>query len=200
MVASDGDMRVYVTDSLRQLIALDVVAAGSVASALDVAARCTPRVLVVAHAERRCCVTFPRCRRCCCRTIFPHLKRRTAPAGTTACAPWGISGPAARRRRVLVTHRGRRHPAAGARTSPVIWAWNVSHVARGYHPRCLCRYRQRDCGAEATRLIGGVVRNRHKMASRTAGAPNGVRQESGYAANPSVTMESAECLFNKSVK
>lgn len=52
VVASDADVRVYVTDSLLQLIALDVVAAGSVASALDVAAGCTPQVLVVAHAER----------------------------------------------------------------------------------------------------------------------------------------------------
>ncbi|HMA25630.1 MAG TPA: hypothetical protein VKP00_16575 [Gemmatimonadaceae bacterium] len=52
VVASDADVRVYVSDSLRELIILDVVAAGSVASALDVAARCALRVLVVAHAER----------------------------------------------------------------------------------------------------------------------------------------------------
>jgi hypothetical protein len=52
VVASDADVRAYVTDSLRQQAAFDVVAAGSVPSALDAAARCTPRVLVVAHAER----------------------------------------------------------------------------------------------------------------------------------------------------
>jgi CheY-like chemotaxis protein len=52
VVASDADVRAYVTDSLRQRTALDVVATGSVPSALDAAARRTPRMLVVAHAER----------------------------------------------------------------------------------------------------------------------------------------------------
>lgn len=52
VVASDADVRAYVTDSLRQRTNLDVVATGSVASALDAAARGTPLVLVVADAER----------------------------------------------------------------------------------------------------------------------------------------------------
>ena len=52
VVASDADVSAYVSDALRQGISLDVVAMRSVALALDAAARCTPRVLVVAHAER----------------------------------------------------------------------------------------------------------------------------------------------------
>jgi DNA-binding NarL/FixJ family response regulator len=52
VVASDADVRSYVSDSLRQDPSLDVVATGSVASALDQAARHTPRVLIAAHAER----------------------------------------------------------------------------------------------------------------------------------------------------
>jgi len=52
VVASDPDVRAYVSDSLRQRATVDVVVAGSVASALDAAAQATPRVLVVAHAER----------------------------------------------------------------------------------------------------------------------------------------------------
>jgi hypothetical protein len=52
VVASDPDVRAYVSDSLRQRAAVEVVAASSVASALDAAAQATPRVLVVAHAER----------------------------------------------------------------------------------------------------------------------------------------------------
>ena len=51
VVASDADVRAYVTDALRQNV-FDVVATGSVPSALDAAARCTPRMLVVAHPER----------------------------------------------------------------------------------------------------------------------------------------------------
>jgi len=52
VVASDPDVRAYVSDSLRQRATVDVVVAGSVASALDAAAQATPSVLVVAHAER----------------------------------------------------------------------------------------------------------------------------------------------------
>jgi len=52
VVASDADVRAYVSDALRQRGAVDVVATGSVASALDAAARRTPHVLVVSHAER----------------------------------------------------------------------------------------------------------------------------------------------------
>lgn len=52
VVASNADVRTYVSDSLRQRTALHVVATGSVAAALDVAARYTPRVVVVSHPER----------------------------------------------------------------------------------------------------------------------------------------------------
>ena len=45
-------MRAYLSDSLRQPTAVDVVATGSVPSALDAAAQCAPRLLVVGHAER----------------------------------------------------------------------------------------------------------------------------------------------------
>ena len=52
VVASDADVRAYVSDSLKQQTRLGVVSAGSVSSALEVAARSAPRLLVVAHAER----------------------------------------------------------------------------------------------------------------------------------------------------
>jgi hypothetical protein len=52
VVASDADVGAYVSDALRRGIGLDVVAMGSVALALDAAARRRPLVLVVAHTER----------------------------------------------------------------------------------------------------------------------------------------------------
>ena len=59
VVASDADVTVYVSDALRQVIALDVVTVRSVALALEAAARGAPRVLVVAHAERAVLRHFP---------------------------------------------------------------------------------------------------------------------------------------------
>lgn len=52
IVAADADERSYLTDSLRQLAHLEVVVVGTVAAALEAAARRTPQVLVVAHDER----------------------------------------------------------------------------------------------------------------------------------------------------
>ena len=52
VVASDADIRDYVSGSLRQGLALDVIAMPSVATALEAATRQTPRVLVAAFAER----------------------------------------------------------------------------------------------------------------------------------------------------
>jgi hypothetical protein len=52
VVASDADVRAYVSDSLRKLLPPNVIAVGSIASALDEASRCTPRLVVVSHAER----------------------------------------------------------------------------------------------------------------------------------------------------
>ena len=52
VVASNADVGAYVSDALHERAPLDVVAIGSVAAALDAAARRRPAVLVVAHTER----------------------------------------------------------------------------------------------------------------------------------------------------
>ena len=59
VVASDVDVRVYVSDSLRQVLPLDVVAAGSIASALDSAVHATPRLLVASDTDRAILRHFP---------------------------------------------------------------------------------------------------------------------------------------------
>ena len=59
VVASDNDVRAYVSDSLRQNYPRDVIAVGSVASALDTAARHTPRLLVASYTERAVLRHFP---------------------------------------------------------------------------------------------------------------------------------------------
>jgi hypothetical protein len=52
VVASDADVRAYVSDTLRTGTTLAVVATGTIAGALDVAVRRTPRVLVVSRGEQ----------------------------------------------------------------------------------------------------------------------------------------------------
>ena len=52
VVASDADVRAYVSDSLRQLLPVHVISVGSIASALEEASRSTPRLVVVSHDER----------------------------------------------------------------------------------------------------------------------------------------------------
>lgn len=59
VVASDVDVRAYVSDSLRRLFPLDVIAVGSTASALDNAARSTPRLLVASDLDRAVLRHFP---------------------------------------------------------------------------------------------------------------------------------------------
>jgi hypothetical protein len=58
VVASDADVRAYVSDSLLPG-SLEVIAVGSIAAALDEATRCSPRLLVVSHDERGVVRHFP---------------------------------------------------------------------------------------------------------------------------------------------
>ena len=52
VVSSDADERTYLSDSLRQRADLAVVVVGTIAAALESAARGTPHLLVVTHNER----------------------------------------------------------------------------------------------------------------------------------------------------
>jgi hypothetical protein len=58
VVAAEGDIREYLTDSLNAG-SLEVVAVDSTAAALDEASRCSPRLLVVTHGERGVVRHFP---------------------------------------------------------------------------------------------------------------------------------------------
>ena len=59
VVASNTDARAYLSDSLRQIHSMEVIAVSSTASALDSAARWTPRLLVVADQDRAVLRHFP---------------------------------------------------------------------------------------------------------------------------------------------
>jgi hypothetical protein len=59
VVSADVDVRAYVSDALCQIHLVDVTAVGSIASALDSAARATPRLLVASDADRGVLRHFP---------------------------------------------------------------------------------------------------------------------------------------------
>jgi hypothetical protein len=59
VVASNVDVLAYLSESLRQIRSIEVVAASSTASALDSGARLTPRLLVVADQDRAVLRHFP---------------------------------------------------------------------------------------------------------------------------------------------
>ena len=59
VVASDVDVRGYVSDSLRQLSSHDIVAVASASSALDTATHSTPRLLVASDTDRAVLRHFP---------------------------------------------------------------------------------------------------------------------------------------------
>jgi hypothetical protein len=59
VVASNADVLAYLSDSLRQIHSMEVVATSSTASALDSGARLTPRLLVVADQDRAVLRHFP---------------------------------------------------------------------------------------------------------------------------------------------
>jgi len=52
VVSADADERTYLADSLRQRAGLAVIVVGTIAAALESAARSTPRLLVVTHEAR----------------------------------------------------------------------------------------------------------------------------------------------------
>jgi len=115
VVASNVDVRAYVSDSLRQLLRLDVIAVGSIASALDSAARSTPRLLVASDLDRAVLRHFPAVPAVLLSDDVPH-----AEAMVSRLAP-------------LVVLRGAVGIQRLLEVATSLLAWdreNVSHVAR----------------------------------------------------------------------